>query len=115
MHRWAQGLLMESKTWDTLRYGLGIALIFGITASMAGFEVAAWFTACGVIGYMNDLYVFRSFLSFIRREKINKRTTFFALFSVLATAIIVWFGYGLVIALTSVCFVAIDALVLRFK
>lgn len=98
-----------------LQYLFGIAVIFVIVAFKASVEVAAWFVVCGVIGYLNAFYVIRLFISLIGRKKPSRVEILIAVGSIVVSAAIVYFGYGLVLGLTTACFVFIDAVVLRFK
>jgi hypothetical protein len=108
-------MLTANRKLKALQYLAGIAIIFVIVAFKASVEVAAWFVICGVIGYLNAFYVVRLLISLIGRKKSSRTGMVIAIGSIAVSAAIVYFGYGLVLSLTTACFVFIDAVVLRFK
>ena len=107
--------MLSQTSKKLLQYCFGIALIFCIAASKAGLETAAWFVFCGLVGYANAFYVIRFFVSLATRSTFGTFGKFVALAAIVCSALIAYFGYGVVLALTTAIFFLIDALVLRFN
>ena len=106
---------MSRKSWlNILKNGSGLALIFVLAAYQADSRIAAWFLASGIVGYLNDFGVIHTVLSTFKGEKVGYRTLLLVLVALLGNAVILFYGYGIVVALTTACFLALDAIVLRF-
>ena len=97
-------------------YGLAIVAIFALGAIKTTIRNSFFVTLCLVVGYLNDFVVLRLFVIALIRGKRPSALTIAAIIAVVAVnAVLISFGYGWVILLTTVGVILIDGLILRFQ
>lgn len=107
-------LTAEQKSQAT-RYVVGIGIMFAIVSVRYGIGTAGWFMSSGVIGYVNAFYVLRLINPIAHVNRRHWLTIGMCAGAIALSTLIIIGGYGLVLALATVCFVVVDAAVLRFK
>jgi hypothetical protein len=108
--------MLTREIWrKSVRSLIAIAVLLLVASMEAGLEKAAWFVACGVVGYLNAFYAVRCLTLLVSRGKARRGRVLVAAMAVTASAPIVYCGYGIILALTTTVFVLIDALVLQFR
>jgi uncharacterized membrane protein len=91
-------------------------LIVLIAATLkTSFVTALAVIACWVAGYLTEFAVFRLLFRRAKGGVISKRETIVAVAVVGSDLAIVSAGYGLILAAAFVCFLIIDALILKFR
>jgi ABC-type proline/glycine betaine transport system permease subunit len=106
---------MEFRAYKSqLITGIHVAPLFAVVGAFHGVKVATFFTLAGVLGYLNAFAAFRSLLAVIRRRHVSRRTVTVVALTAAGSVALAWFGYWPSLAICTLSFVFIDAVVLRF-
>ena len=97
-----------------LKAAAGLALLFVLIAYFYHLDTAVAFISSAVAGWLNVFGIFHALLAAARRAVVGGRTQLVIVAALLLDALIIFFGYGLVLALITGCLLLIDALILRF-
>src|ERR1700694_1325496 len=96
-------------------YVAALALIFVLMALKANVYVSAITTTCMILGYFNDFVVLRTVISIVQRKQFDRGTAAPTFGFLVGDAIVIYLGFGLVLALTTVSCIFIDGVILRFR
>ena len=102
----------QQLTW--LKATGGLALIFAIAAYRYDLRTAVAFVTSCFAGWLNVFGALHAFLAFVRRQPISAGTSVAVGTALILSVALAFFGYWLVLALTTACVLLIDAAVLRF-
>ena len=94
--------------------GAHVVLLFATVAAFHGFKVASLFILAAVCGYLNAFAAVRSMLATIRRRNVSRPTVFLVGLTAVVSLALGWFGYWQSLAICTLGFVVIDAVVLQF-
>lgn len=103
---------------SAIRVGLWLLSLFIVLAVTSGVRAATWFVACGVVGYFNASYVFRSLFRLIRRQRTSIRAWLLAVTAFAASSVIIVLGSAgdsAVLIVATLGFIWIDAFGQRFR
>jgi hypothetical protein len=94
--------------------GAHVVLLFALVAAFHGFKVAALLTLSGLLGYLNAFAAFRAVLAVLGRRHVSRRTVALGALATTGSVALGWFGYWAALAICTLSFIFIDAVVLRF-
>ena len=97
-----------------LKTTAGLGLLFALIAHQYDLRTAAAFISTCVAGWLNVFGVLHALVAAARHTAVSGRTWLVALVALVFDVLLIFFGYGLVLALTTAGLLLIDALVLRF-
>jgi hypothetical protein len=108
---------MRQMNWlRVLGYSAAVVALFVLGALKTNSRNSAFVTGCLVLGYLNDFVLLRSIISLSRGQKtLNVQAIATMVMLVLGNVVVIHFGYGRVLALTTVGAVVVDAAVLKFR
>ena len=76
---------------------------------------ATFIALCWFAGYLNEFYVVRSVLTLTKREPLPLGHFVAAVAALAIDALVITYGYGLILAGASASFVLMDVLILRLR
>lgn len=106
---------IQAKWPIVARNLFGLACLFGAATWMADVRIAAAVVASFIAGYMNEFHVVRSTIALLRGHEIRRVNAILAICGIVLSAVIVGWGFGLVLLLATGVYFVVDALVLRFR
>jgi len=92
-----------------------LALLFVVATYAADVHIALVFVSSGVLGYLNILGILHAAISRYKGYAVGRLSILIVFAALLGDTLVIFSGYGVVLALTTTCFLLIDALVLRFQ
>lgn len=98
---------MQEKSKLRMRMAAGVVLLYLLVSLKADYKIAAWFIACGVIGYLNGFVVGPSLVSFARKRKIRRGEVVLSVLAVVCSALLVFMGYGAPLLICTLSFLLI--------
>ena len=105
---------MQGKTKFRMRIAAGVALLYLLVSIKADYKIAAWFIACGVIGYLNGFVIGPSLISFVRKRKVRRGEVVLSVLAVVCSALLVFAGYGAPLLICTLSFLLIYWMVALF-
>jgi hypothetical protein len=107
---------MPKINWSVL-IGTAVVIltIFVLGMIKTNARSSGFATACIVLGYLNDAVLLRSVISLARGQGLGKLATLAIPTIAFGDAVIIYCGYGLVLAMVTAGAVLIDGVVLRFR
>ena len=106
---------MEFRAYKSqLIVGAHVLVLFGLVAAFNGPKVAALLTLSGFLGYLNAFAAFRTALAVLGRRQVSRRTVAVVALATTGSVALGWFGYWAPLAICTLSFIFIDAVVLRF-
>ena len=92
----------------------GVALLFALVFYRHDLLTATAFIGAGIIGWLNIFGILHALLSLMRRQRVTAATWAVCAGAMAGSLLLVYFGFGAPLALTTTSFLVIDALALRF-
>jgi len=89
-------------------------LLYLLVSIKAGFEIAAWFMACGLIGYLNAVVVGPVLVSVVRKTKVRAREKGLFALALACSTLLFLLGYGVPLLLCTLSFLLIYWTILLF-
>lgn len=71
--RHGKELLMLSNTTHRMRMAAGLVLLYLLVSIKTSLEIAAWYMACALIGYLNAVVFGPALVSVVRKTKVRAR------------------------------------------
>ena len=105
---------MKEKSKLRIRMAAGVLLLYLLVSLKADYKIAAWFIACGVIGYLNGFVVGPSLISFARKREVRRKEVVLFVLTVLCSALLVFMGYGAPLLICTLSFLLIFWMVMLF-
>ena len=106
---------MEFRAYKSqLITGAHVVLLFALVAAFYGLKIAALFTLSGMLGYLNAFAAFRSLLAMVGQRNVSRRTAALVALTTIGSVALGWFGNWAALAICTLSFIVIDAVVLRF-
>jgi hypothetical protein len=106
---------MSQRQLTWLKTTSGLALIFAISAYRYDLRTAAAFVSSCFAAWLNVFGALHAFLAFVRRQPISAGTSVAVGTALILSVALAFFGYWLLVALTTSCVLLLDAAVLRFS
>lgn len=97
-------MLIEEKVKSRLQITAWVALLYGLIAFKAGFEVATWLISSGIAGYLNSFIMLPSLISAAKGKRSRRLHIVFSVIALLASCFIIYFGYWILLALCTLSF-----------
>jgi hypothetical protein len=90
------------------RLWISAAVLFFLAWYRAGVEAAGWLIASWFVGYLIVFRLLEMGISTARRRKVSRSSYWLSFLALAGSVAIVGFGYGQVLALTTLIFLVID-------
>jgi hypothetical protein len=97
-----------------LKTTFGLTLIFAIAAYRYDLRTALAFVSSCLAGWLNVFGALHAFLALVRHQPVSVGTSVAVGIALILSVALAFFGYWLLLALTTSCVLLIDAAVLRF-
>ena len=105
---------MLAKATLRMRMAAGLTLLYLLVSARAGYEIAAWFIACCMIGYLNGFVVGPSLISLVRKMEVRVRAIVLSVFALACSALLFSLGYGAPLLICTLSFLFIYWMVVLF-
>lgn len=107
-------MLISEKVRSRLQIGAWVALLYGLIAFKAGFEVATWLTFSGIAGYLNSFVMLPLLISAAKGQRPRRLHVALSVLALIASCLIIYFGYWILLALCTLSFLLIYWIVVVF-
>lgn len=107
-------MLITDKVKRSAHVAVWAALLFVLVTYKAGYEVATWLICCGVTGYLNGFVLFPFLVSTVKGRRSSMKRVVLSVFALALSFFVVHFGYGALLALCTMSFLLVYAIVVAF-